>query len=379
MKFATKAIHEGQPPDPSTNAVIIPIYQSTTFAQEELGKHKGYSYSRVSNPTRKALEENIASLEEGSFALAFSSGLAAIHAVASILKANDHILLSENTYGGTFRLFDKIISQYGVKYSFFNPTQLEDLENKILPETKMVFTESPTNPLMIITDLKKVSDICKKHNILHVTDNTFMTPYFQKPLNLGCDIVIHSSTKYLNGHSDVIGGIVVMNDEDIFNKIRFTQYALGAIPSPFDCWLVLRSIKTLAVRMRQHNENAMNIAEFLQKYSNVKKVFYPGLIQHPQHKLAKEQMTGFGGMLSLDLGSLEKAKKFLKTLKLFTTAESLGGVESLAAHPATMTHASLPKEERERLGITDGLVRLSVGIEDVEDLIDDLKIALEQI
>lgn len=379
MKFSTKAIHEGQPYDPSTNAVIIPIYQTTTYAQDELGKHKGFSYSRVSNPTRKALEENIASLEEGDYALAFSSGLAAIHAVSSLLNPNDHVLISENTYGGTFRLFNKIISQYGVKYSFFNPLDLNDLSSKILKETKIVFTESPTNPLMIITDLEKVSEICKKHNIIHVTDNTFMSPYFQKPLLLGCDVVIHSSTKYLNGHSDVIGGLVVMNNEEIYSKIKFAQYAIGAVPSPFDCWLVLRSIKTLAVRMKQHNENAMIIADFLCKYSNVKKVYYPGLPIHPQHELAKKQMTGFGGMLTIDLGSFEKASNFLKHLKLFTTAESLGGVESLAAHPASMTHASLPKEERERLGITDGLVRLSVGIEDVEDLIDDLKQALEQI
>ena len=377
MKFSTKAIHAGQPPDPSTNAVITPIFQTTTYAQDELGKHKGYSYSRVSNPTRSAMEENIAALEEGDFALAFSSGLAAIHAVASVMTSGDHILISENTYGGTFRLFDKIISQYGIKHSFFDPLNLDDLDKKILPETKMVFTESPTNPLMIITDLVKVSEICKKHNVIHVTDNTFMSPYFQKPLLLGCDIVVHSTTKYLNGHSDVIGGIVVMNDENIYKKIKFTQYALGAVPSPFDSWLVLRSTKTLAVRMKQHNENALIIADFLQKYSNVKAVHYPGLTDHPQHELAKKQMTGFGGMLSFDLGSLEKATKFLNALKIFTTAESLGGVESLAAHPVTMTHASVPKEERDRLGITDGLVRLSVGIEDIEDLVQDLKVALE--
>jgi cystathionine beta-lyase/cystathionine gamma-synthase len=379
MKFATKAIHAGQPPDPSTNAVITPIFQTTTYAQEELGKHKGFSYSRVSNPTRKAMEENIAALEGGAYALSFSSGLAAIHAVASVMTNGDHILISENTYGGTFRLFDKIISQYGIKHSFFDPLNLDELDKKILPETKMVFTESPTNPLMIITDLRKVSEICKRHNVLHVTDNTFMSPYFQKPLSLGCDIVVHSTTKYLNGHSDVIGGVVVLNDEEVYKKIKFTQYALGAIPSPFDSWLVLRSTKTLAVRMKQHNENAIIIAGFLQKYSNVKAVHYPGLPDHPQHELAKQQMSGFGGMLSFDLGSLEKATKFLNSLKIFTTAESLGGVESLAAHPVTMTHASVPKEERDRLGITDGLVRLSVGIEDIEDLIDDLKMALEAV
>jgi cystathionine beta-lyase/cystathionine gamma-synthase len=379
MKFSTKAIHTGQEPDASTNAVVVPIFQTSTFARDELYNTKGFSYSRVANPTRSALETNIATLEEGEFALAFSSGMAAIHAVASLLKNGDHILISENTYGGTFRLFEQIIPHYGVTHTFFDPLKLDELENKILPNTKMVYTESPTNPLMIITDLAKVSSMCKKRNVIHVTDNTFMTPYFQKPLLLGCDIVIHSTTKYLNGHSDVIAGVVVMNDETLYEKVKLIQCVVGAISAPFDSWLVLRSVKTLAVRMKQHNENALTVANFLKRYSNVKAVHYPGLLEHPQHELAKKQMSGFGGMLSLDLGSQEKATTFLKSLKLFLVADSLGGVECLASHPATMAHSSVPKEERARLGITDGLVRLSIGIEDVEDIIDDLKQALEKV
>jgi cystathionine beta-lyase/cystathionine gamma-synthase len=379
MKFSTKAIHAGQEPDASTNAVIVPIFQTSTFARDEVCETKGFSYSRLANPTRGALEINLAALEEGRFALAFGSGMAAIHAVVSLLKNGDHVLLSENTYGGTFKLFDKIIPKYGVTHTFFDPLKLEDLESKFLPNTKMVYTESPTNPLMIITDLAKVSSICKKRNVIHVTDNTFMTPYFQKPLLLGCDIVIHSTTKYLNGHSDVIAGMVVMNDETLYEEVKLIQSAVGGISAPFDSWLVLRSVKTLAVRMRQHNENAMAVANFLKKYSNVRAVHYPGLPEHPQHEMAKKQMSGFGGMLSFDLGSSEKAIKFLNSLKLFLIADSLGGVESLASHPASQAHASVPREERLRIGVTDGLVRLSVGIEDIEDIIDDIQQALEQV
>ena len=379
MKFSTKAIHVGQEPDASTNAVVAPIFQTSTFARDEVCKTKGFSYSRVGNPTRNALEANVAALEEGGFALAFSSGMAAIHAVASLLKNGDHILISENTYGGTFKLFENITPHYGITHTFFDPLKLEDLDNKFLPNTKMVYTESPTNPLMIITDLTKVSSICRKRNVIHVTDNTFMTPCFQKPLLLGCDIVIHSTTKYLNGHSDVIAGVVVTNDEALYEEMKLIQCTVGGISAPFDSWLVLRSIKTLAVRMKQHNKNALSVANFLKKYSNVKAVHYPGLPEHPQHELAKKQMTGFGGMLSLDLGSIEKATKFLSSLKLFLVADSLGGVESLASHPASMAHASVPPEERLRIGVTDGLVRISVGIEDVEDIIDDLKQALEQV
>jgi cystathionine gamma-lyase len=379
MKFSTKAIHAGQHPDPSTNAVITPIFQTSTYAQDELGKHKGYSYGRTANPTREAMENNIAALENGKYGIAYASGLAAISAIANLMKNGDHILISENTYGGTFRLFDKIISHYGIKYSFFDPCIPSDMEKNILPETKMVFTESPTNPMMILTDLEKISSICKKHNLLSITDNTFMSPYFQNPLDFGCDIVIHSTTKYLNGHSDVIGGMIILNDEEIYKKLKFIQNAMGAVPSPFDCWLVLRSTKTLAVRMKQHNENAIQIAEYLNKHPKIKKVNYPGLKDHPQHDLALKQMRGFGGMLSVELGSFENAKKVLNSVKVFTCAESLGGVESLICHPATMTHASVPKEDRERFGITDGLIRLSVGIEDAEDLINDIESALKAI
>ena len=379
MKFSTKAIHIGQEPDASTNAVVPPLFQVSTFAREELYKTKGFSYSRLGNPTRNALETNIAALEGADFALAFSSGVAAIHAVASLLKNGDHILISENTYGGTFRLFNNIIPNYGVTHTFFDPLKLDELESKILPNTKIIYTESPTNPLMIITDLEKVSSICKKRKLIHATDNTFMTPYFQNPIALGCDIVIHSTTKYLNGHSDVIAGAVVTNDEKLYEEIKNIQCAVGGISAPFDSWLMLRSVKTLAVRMRQHNENAIAVANFLKKYSNVKAVHYPGLSEHPQHELAKKQMRGFGGMLSFDLGSFEKAAKFLNSLKMFLVADSLGGVESLASHPFSMSNASMPAEEKFRIGLTDGLVRLSVGIEDVEDIIDDIKQALEQV
>jgi cystathionine gamma-lyase len=379
MRFSTKAIHAGQHPDPSTNAVITPIFQTSTYAHDGLGIHKGYSYGRTANPTREAVENNIAALENGKYGIAYSSGLAAITAIANLMQNGDHILISENTYGGTFRLFDKIISHNGIKFSFFDPTDLDSIEKNILPNTKMVFTESPTNPMMIITDLKKVSEICRRKNLLSVSDNTFMSPYFQNPLDLGCDIVIHSTTKYLNGHSDVIGGIVITSNDDVFKKLKFIQNAMGAVPSPFDCWLVLRSTKTLAVRMKQHNENAMKIAEFLDTHPKVEKVYYPGLKTHPQYELAKSQMRGSGGMLSIQLGSFDNALKVLNSVKVFTLAESLGGVESLICHPVTMTHSSVPKEERERFGLTDGLIRLSVGIEDVEDLIEDLENALKNI
>jgi cystathionine beta-lyase/cystathionine gamma-synthase len=379
MHFSTKAIHAGQHPDPSTNAVVTPIFQTSTYAHDELGKHKGYSYGRTANPTREALEKNIAALEDGKYGVAFSSGIAAISAIANLMKNGDHILISENTYGGTFRLFDQIISHYGIKYNFVDPRNLDELEKLILPETKMLFTETPTNPMMILTDLEKAAFICKKHNILCITDNTFMTPYFQNPLKLGCDIVIHSTTKYLNGHSDVIGGIVITNNEEVYNKLKFIQNAMGAVPSPFDCWLVLRSTKTLSVRMRQHNENGIKIAKFLEKYPKVIQVFYPGLESHPQYDLALRQMTGFGGMISVELGSFENARKLLNSVKIFTLAESLGGVESLICHPVSMTHKSVPKAERERFGLTEGLVRLSVGIEDAEDLIEDLENALKLI
>jgi len=379
MGFATDAIHAGQTPDPTTGAVVTPIYQTSTYAQEELGKSKGYDYGRTINPTRLALEKNIATLEKGKFGYAFSSGMAAISAVASLLKSGDHAIVTANVYGGTFRLFDKIMTNYGLQYTYVDTSDVKNIIAAIRENTRMVYVETPTNPMMILTDLAATAEVCKKHKIISAVDNTFMSPYFQNPLVLGCDIVIHSSTKYLNGHSDVISGVVVTNDEEIASQIKFIQNAIGAVPSPFDCWLVLRSTKTLAVRMKQHNRNAMQIAEFLNQHPKIKKVYYPGLPSHPQYELAKRQMRGFGGMISIETGSLENAKALLKNVHLFTLGESLGGVESLISHPVTMTHSSVPKEEREKFGLTDGLVRLSVGIEDVEDLIEDLRQSLAKV
>lgn len=373
MGFSTDAIHAGQKPDPVTGAVITPIYQTSTYAQEELGKHKGYEYGRTQNLTRESLEKNIAVLEKGNFGIAFSSGVAATQALMSLIKAGDHVIVSNNVYGGTYRLFELVMTDYGINFSWVNTSKIENIENAIRKNTKMVFLETPTNPMLILTDLKGASEICKKHKLISIVDNTFMSPYFQNPLTSGIDIVLHSSTKYLNGHSDVIGGILITNDEKIHNRLRYIQNAAGAIPSPFDCWLVLRSTKTLAVRMERHNKNALELAEFLSISDFVNMVYYPGLASHPQHGLAKRQMRGFGGMVSVELKDMETTKKLLKNVKIFTLGESLGGVESLISHPASMTHASIPKEEREKLGVTDTLVRFSVGIEDIEDLIADIK------
>ncbi|MFZ0454854.1 MAG: cystathionine gamma-synthase [Ignavibacteriaceae bacterium] len=376
MGFSTDAIHAGQKPDPVTGAVITPIYQTSTYAQEELGKHKGYEYGRTQNLTRESLEKNIAVLEKGKFGIAFSSGVAATQALMSLVKAGDHIIVSDNVYGGTYRLFELVMTDFGIKFSWVNTSKPENIENAIKENTKMVFLETPTNPMLNLTDLLAAAEICKKHKLISITDNTFMSPYFQNPLTLGIDIVLHSSTKYINGHSDVIGGIVITNDEKIHERLRYIQNAAGAIPSPFDCWLVLRSTKTLAVRMERHNKNAIELAKFLSKSEFTKKVYYPGLTSHPQHELAKKQMRGFGGMVSVELKDMEITKKLLKNVKIFTLGESLGGVESLISHPASMTHASVPKEDREKLGVTDTLVRFSVGIEDIEDLIADIKEAI---
>ena len=376
MGFSTDAIHAGQKPDPVTGAVITPIYQTSTYAQEELGKHKGYEYGRTQNLTRESLEKNIAVLEKGKYGIAFSSGVAATQALMSLVKAGDHVIVSNNVYGGTYRLFELVMTGYGINFSWVNTSKLENIEDAIKENSKLVFLETPTNPMLNLTDLSGAAEICKRHKLISITDNTFMSPYFQNPLTLGIDIVLHSSTKYINGHSDVIGGIVVTNDEKIHDRLRYIQNAAGAIPSPFDCWLVLRSTKTLAVRMEQHNKNAAGLAEFLSKSDFVKKVYYPGLSSHPQHELAKKQMRGFGGMVSAELKDMETTKKLLKNVKVFTLGESLGGVESLISHPASMTHASVPKEEREKLGVTDTLVRFSVGIEDIEDLIADIKQAI---
>lgn len=378
MGFSTDAIHAGQIPDPTTGAVITPIYQTSTYAQHELGKSTGFEYGRTHNFTRQALEKNIATLEKGKYGIAFASGLAATHALMSLVKAGDHIVISNNVYGGTYRLYELNMKNYGLDFSWVDTTNLKNIENAIRPNTKMIFVETPTNPMLNITDLKGVAEIARKNNLISVCDNTFMSPYFQNPLTFGIDIVLHSTTKYLNGHSDVIGGMLVTSDEKIHERLRYIQNAAGGVPSPFDCWLVLRSTKTLAVRMKQHEANAIEFAKFLEQSGFANKVIYPGLESHPQHELAKKQMRGFGGMVSADFGSIEKAKKVLNNVKIFTLAESLGGVESLICHPASMTHASVPKEEREKMGLTDSLVRFSIGIEDVEDLIEDVKQALSK-
>ncbi|MDP4173144.1 MAG: cystathionine gamma-synthase [Bacteroidota bacterium] len=379
MGFSTDAIHAGQIPDPTTGAVITPIYQTSTYAQEELGRNKGYEYGRTQNLTREALEKNIAALEKGKYGIAFASGLAAEHALMSLVKAGDHVIVSDNVYGGTFRLFELVMKDYGIEYSWVDATNLNNIEKAIKKNTKLVFLETPTNPMLVLTDLAEASKVCKKHNLISIVDNTFMSPYFQNPLTLGIDIVLHSSTKYIGGHSDVIGGIIVTSDDNIHKRLRYIQNATGGVPSPFDCWLTLRSTKTLAVRMERHNQNALKIAEYLCKSNLVERVIYPGLPEHPQHELAKKQMRGFGGMVSVDTGDFEKTKRLLKNVKIFTLAESLGGVESLICHPYTMTHASVPKETKEKFGLTESLVRLSVGIEDVEDLIEDIEKALKTV
>ncbi len=379
MGFSTDAIHAGQIPDPTTGAVITPIYQTSTYAQYELGKSTGFEYARTHNFTRQALENNIATLEKGKYGIAFASGLAATHALMSLVKAGDHIVISNNVYGGTYRLYELNMKNYGLDFSWVDSSDLKNVENAILPNTKMIYVETPTNPMLNLTDLKAVAEIARKNNLISVCDNTFMSPYFQNPLTFGIDIVLHSTTKYLNGHSDIIGGMLVTSDEKIHDRIRYIQNAAGAVPSPFDCWLVLRSTKTLVVRMKQHEENANAFAKFLNESGYAKKVIYPGLKNHPQHELAKKQMRGFGGMVSADFGTLESAKKVLNGVKIFTLAESLGGVESLVSHPASMTHASVPKEERDKMGLTESLVRFSVGIEDIEDLIADVEQALKEV
>ncbi|MEO8231218.1 MAG: PLP-dependent aspartate aminotransferase family protein [Ignavibacteriota bacterium] len=376
MGFSTDSIHAGQIPDPTTGAVITPIYQTSTYAQYELGKSTGFEYARTHNFTRQALEKNIATLEKGNYGIAFSSGLAATHALMSLVKAGDHIVISNNVYGGTYRLYELNMKNYGLDFSWVDSSDLKNVENAIRPNTKIIYVETPTNPLLNLTDLKGISEIAKKNNLISVCDNTFMSPYFQNPLTLGIDIVLHSTTKYLNGHSDIIGGILITSDEKIHERIRYIQNAAGGVPSPFDCWLVLRSTKTLAVRMKQHEENANAFAKFLEESGYAKKVIYPGLKNHPQHELAKKQMRGFGGMVSADFGTIENAKKVLNNVKIFTLAESLGGVESLISHPASMTHASVPIEDRDKMGLTESLVRFSVGIEDIEDLIADVEEAI---
>lgn len=371
MGFKTDAIHAGQIPDTDTGSVITPIYQTSTYVQEELGKSKGYNYSRTNNPTREAMERNIACLEKGKYGIAFSSGLAAVNGILSLVKAGDHIIVSKNVYGGVYRLFELVMRDFNLDFSWIDTDSEENIEKAIKPNTKIILVESPTNPMLELTDLEMVAKVSRRKGLISVVDNTFMSPYFQNPLEFGIDIVLHSSTKYLNGHSDVVGGIVVTNNEKYASRIRYIQNAAGAIPSPFDCWLVLRSTKTLALRMEQHNRNAIKFAEFIENMNKGWKVYYPGLKSNPQYELALRQMRGFGGMVSVDFMDYELSKRILNNLKIFALAESLGGVESLVNHPATMTHASVPKEERDKLGITESLIRFSVGCEDIEDLIED--------
>ncbi|MBI2817500.1 MAG: PLP-dependent transferase [Acidobacteria bacterium] len=379
MGFATDAIHKGQEPDPTTGAVVVPIFQTSTYVQEELGKHKGYEYSRTGNPTRAALERNLAVLERGHSALAFASGMAAINAVMTLLKSGDHVICSQEAYGGVPRLFNAILKTFGLEFTYVDTTQAANVERALKSNTKMVYVETPTNPLMNITDLGAVAAITQPRGIRLVVDNTFLSPYFQTPLTFGADIVVHSTTKYLNGHSDGVGGAAVLAREDDAARLKFIQNAAGAVMNPFDAWLVLRGVKTLAVRMRQHEANALRISAYLAGHRKICKVYYPGLPNDPQYDLSKKQTSGFGGMMAFETGSLENARTVLNNVRLCSLAESLGGVETLICHPATMTHAYLSEDERQRLGITQGLVRLSVGIEDVEDLLADLDQALERI
>jgi cystathionine gamma-lyase len=378
MRFETLAVHAGQSPDPATGSVTVPLYQTATFQQRAIGVHRGYEYSRTGNPTRAALEESLAALEQGTHALAFASGCAATMAVFSLLRPSDHILCGEDVYGGTYRILQRIISPLGITVEFVPEDAPESFAQRITPQTKMVWIESPTNPLLRVLDIREIARITARRGVLLVVDNTFASPFLQRPLELGADIVVHSTTKYLAGHSDCVGGAVITNNKQVYQAMKFYQNAAGAVPGILDTWLVLRGVKTLALRMREHSHNALQIAQFLAAHPYVQRVHYPGLSQHPGYETAKRQMYGFGGMLSFELAEgFPAAERLVQALRIFTLAESLGGVESLVCHPARMTHASLPPEERRRRGITDNLVRLSVGVEDVEDLIADLRQALQ--
>ena len=374
--FSTRAIHAGQEPDPATGAVNVPIYASSTYVQEELGQNKGYEYSRVSNPTRDRLETNLAALEGGLAARVFASGMAATNAICTMLKSGDHVVCGHDLYGGVPRLFNQVLADFGLEFTYVDTTDPQNAERAIRRNTRLVYIETPTNPLMAISDIPAISQICRRKKVELVVDNTFMSPYFQQPIALGADMVVHSTTKFLNGHSDGLGGVVVCTTQAQADKLAFVQKAAGAILSPFECWLVLRGVKTLAVRMKQHDASGRMVAEFLAGHKKVKKVFYPGLPDHPQHELAKKQMSGFGALITFETGSLSHAKKFLRKVHVCSLGESLGGVETLISHPATMTHAALGEKGRRAIGITDGLVRISVGIEDVEDILEDLESAL---
>jgi len=377
MGFSTDCIHAGQEPEPHTGAVTIPIYQTSTYVQPELGRLKGYEYARTQNPTRAALEANIAALERGKHGHCFASGMSSIDVVFRLLKSGDHVVAGENMYGGSYRLFSRVLEKFGLQFTYVDTSSVDAVRGALRENTKVVYLETPTNPMMTITDLAACAEVAHAHGALVVVDNTFCSPYLQRPIELGADIVLHSTTKFLNGHSDSVGGVVVSSSDVIAEQIGFLQNAVGAILSPFDSWLVLRGIKTLAVRMKRHEENGVAMAGYLANQAKVKKVYYPGLPDHPQHDLAKRQMAGFGSMISFELGSRDNAKKFLDRVRLCSLAESLGGVETLISHPESMTHGSVPPEMRNRLGITPGLVRISVGIEDIEDLIADLENAFD--
>jgi cystathionine beta-lyase/cystathionine gamma-synthase len=375
-QFATRAVHAGQVPEPLSGAVMTPIYQTSTYVQPALGQHRGYEYARTQNPTREALERNVASLESATHGLAFGSGLAALDAVLKLLKSGDHVVCGDNVYGGSQRLMERVYAQLGLAFTFVDMREVEAVERAITPATRMVYCETPTNPMMNLVDLAAVGDLTQAHGYLFVVDNTFATPFFQRPLEYGADLVLHSTTKYLNGHSDMVGGMLVTARDDLAERLAFLQNAAGGVPGPMDCWLALRGLKTLPLRMRQHDANGRQIAEWLTRQPGISKVYYPGLPSHPQHELACRQMSGFGGMISIDLGDPARARKFVEATRVFALAESLGGVESLIGHPATMTHASVPVAMRQEMGLTDSLVRLSCGIEDVGDLIGDLEGAL---
>ena len=374
--FGTRAVHAGQHPDEVSGAIMTPIYQTSTYVQDGLGRHKGFEYARTRNPTRDALERNVAALEGAPHGFAFASGLAATDAVLKLLSAGDHVICGENVYGGTHRIMTTVFERLGLAFSFVDSRQMGPIEAAITAATRMIYVETPTNPMMHLTDLAAVGALARDRGLLLAVDNTFATPVFQRPLELGAQIVLHSTTKYLNGHSDMVGGMVLTTSDDVAERLGFLQNSVGAVPGPFDCWLALRGTKTLHLRMERHDRNGRRIAEWLSEDPRVRRVYYPGLPSHPQHDLARRQMRGFGGMISLDVGSLERARQVVERTRIFALAESLGGVESLIGHPASMTHASVPREMRERMGLTDGLVRLSVGVEDVDDLIGDIDQAL---
>jgi cystathionine beta-lyase/cystathionine gamma-synthase len=373
MGFSTECIHAGQEPEPVTGAVTYPIFQTSTYVQPRLGEHKGYEYARTKNPTRSVLEANLAALERGKYGHCFASGMSAIDVVFRTLAKGDHVIAGENMYGGSYRLFSKVLEKFGLEFTYVDTSKVDGVRAAIRPNTKIVYLETPTNPMMTLTDIAACSAVAHKAGALVVVDNTFCSPYLQRPIELGADVVLHSTTKFLNGHSDSVGGVVVTNSDELAETIGFLQNAVGAILSPFDSWLVLRGVKTLAVRMRQHEENGRAMADYLVRQPKALKVYYPGLPDHPQHDLARRQMRGFGAMISFDLGSYDNAKKFLDRVRLCSLGESLGGVETLISHPESMTHASVPVAERQRLGITPGLVRISVGIEDIDDLIADVE------